>query len=480
MLWAVAAAVLRPIAEPDEGRYAEAAREMLVTGDWLLPRQGGVLYPDKPPGGYWLMAASMAVLGPTALAARLPALLAFIGLLALLWRTEGRREEAAPGLGPTAAWMTAACPLTVALAQLATLDMLLTFFTTAGILAGRRWLQGGPRAAAWAAGAALGYGFLVKGPVAWALPLAILAVAALADGRGRSLRRLLSPHFWAPLLAVGLSWYLVAAARVPELKDYWIGSELIGRVAGSHGRGKPVWYFPALALGITLPWAAWAAWRGYQRRRRGQPPPGDPEHRFYAIWALLPVVFFTLPASKQPAYLAPAVPGLALWLAQAWATPDARRLRLGLTAVLGATYAVVLVLLLSPQRSRSDDPFAAVLHAAGAGDWAGAQLNGWSYGLTYRLERADLQSCNPIPKAWQFAANGGNVTILHDAEDRITCGLDHLARSEPAFLFLRELHATPRLPAQLQAAAEARGLRYWEWLRIEDRRLLVNRPPPAR
>ncbi|MEO8056285.1 MAG: hypothetical protein ABI768_14090, partial [Acidobacteriota bacterium] len=72
-----------PLFEPDEGRYGEIPREMLATGDWVTPRLNGVLYFEKPPLYYWSVAASMAVLGPTELAVRLPGKLSAAGMVLL-------------------------------------------------------------------------------------------------------------------------------------------------------------------------------------------------------------------------------------------------------------------------------------------------------------------------------------------------------------------------------------------------------------
>lgn len=70
LLW-FATLSIRPLYEPDEGRYAEVAREMFVSGDWATPRLNGVKFFDKPPLQYWATAAAFAVFGVSEWSARL-------------------------------------------------------------------------------------------------------------------------------------------------------------------------------------------------------------------------------------------------------------------------------------------------------------------------------------------------------------------------------------------------------------------------
>ena len=468
---AAAAVLLRPLAEPDEGRYGEAAREMVQSGDFLLPRQSGVVYPDKPPGVYWMMAAAIAVFGPTAFAVRLPAFLALVVLVMLVHRrARSCLGEQAGGAAPL---ILAASPLVLVLGQLATLDLVLSAAVTAALLAGRRLLlEGGWRPAA-ACGAALGFAFLVKGPVGPALCLAVLLTTSLLEGRARAATRLLHPALWLPMAAVGLPWYLAAAAADPGLRDYWLGREVVGRLSSDvHSRSQPLWYYPALVVGIGLPWLLRPATASGRRA-----PVGDPaERRFHAVWAFLPVLLFSLPQGKQPAYYAPAVPGLALWLAAYWSAPALGRARRRIAAAWLALAAAALVWHLDPVRGRSEDGSADALRQHGADEaWRGAQLMSWSYGLSYRLERTDLESLGPQPKAWTYAADRGQAPPRLRHEKAFARAVELLAGDAPAFVLVHDPEEDGSNPAEFRRRLEAAGVDARELPARSESARFVNR-----
>jgi len=484
---ATALAAVRPLAEPDEGRYAEAAREILVDGR-LLPTQAGVPYPDKPPGAYWCMDGAFLLLGPTALAARLPALLALAGTL-LLVLAAGRRGPAGTSL--LAGLVLLSSPMALALGQLATLDMLLTTAVAAAVLAGHAWLHGGRRRSGLLAGLALGAGFLVKGPVAWLLPLAILLTTAVLERPRPPLRRLFHPVLWGPALLLGLPWYVVVVLREPGLLEFWLLRETVDRVASDlHRRAQPLWFFPALAAATTLPWLLWLLGRRL-RHGRCRPAPGAGLPPLWGVWAVLPILLFSLPQGKQPAYLAPALPGMALAMGALLARPG--RSRSGRTAGgvrprRATRLALILLLvdaaagawfLVDEERTRSHDAFAEVLLEGGADTWPGAQVMGWSYGLGFRLERADLVALGPPPPAWSWALETGRVQLPPTREERLAAAGTFLARTEPAWLLVHELHPRPELDAELATALETAGARAWVWRRTRRNLLLANRPLTA-
>ena len=311
--------------EPDEGRFAQIGKEMMASGDFLVPRLNGMEQFYKPPLVYWINAVGYRVLGVSEWTARLPSALAFLGTIWLTgwmgWRLGGRQ------LGWAAALILASMLEPYALGRQITLDTTLTFWVTAALTCLVRVGTGDQaKKSGFLFFLCLGLGFLAKGPMAWVVPLtAALAwtMALRAEGQ-----RLGLPWMKGLLLMIGvsLSWFVAVCWKYSELWKYFLGYELVERFASTtHGRSKPFWFFlPILAVG-TIPWTgflpglAWSAWR--KMRNRSLAP---------AQWALgaavaVPFAVVSCSGSKLLTYILPLYPPLALALA-AWLEKGTRSL----------------------------------------------------------------------------------------------------------------------------------------------------------
>jgi len=325
----------RHLFDPDEGRYTNVAHEMIQLDDWMVPH----LDPQrphftKPPMTYWAVASSFSLFGSNEWAARLPNALAF-ALTALLVYGIARRMQLADPFLAAGIWMTLWAP--VVGANVVTTDTLLTLFETlavygfvlSGLLEpGRAPRRSGLRLM-W-----LGFGlaFLTKGPPGL-LPLAAI-VGYLAWRRRPALPALLDPAGLALFALSGLSWYLVLVLRSPDLLDYFLVRETVGRVAtGQHHRnagwlGWLVVYPPTFLVG-TLPWVGIAAATWRARRRAGAASAMTPDgRRFQLLWFTVPLCIFVLSQSRLPLYVLPLFVPLALALAatlEAWTAQGRRR-----------------------------------------------------------------------------------------------------------------------------------------------------------
>jgi 4-amino-4-deoxy-L-arabinose transferase-like glycosyltransferase len=304
--------------DADEPAYAQAAREMLETGDWVTPHFNGRPRFDKPILFYWLIALSYRVFGVTEFAVRVWSALAAVILTAAIARAA--RKSFGPPADLLAGLAFTTNLLTALLARAAVTDMLLTLFVTLAILSGLEALAA-PPGRRWAvlAWAAMGAAVLVKGPVGLLIPGMALGGTLLVF---RELRRGLTCLFpWqgpALFAAITFPWYiLVLAANGWAFVEGFVIKHHLTRYSGvvsSHA--GPLWFYVPVALVGFFPWSGFlprALWQaGRVARRRAAPDRADRLLVACACWAVGVFAFFSLAGTKLPSYLFPAFPGLAL------------------------------------------------------------------------------------------------------------------------------------------------------------------------
>jgi len=300
----------RDLWEPNEPISAEAAREMALRGDWLLPTVNGEAFPEKPPLLFWgIRLASLPAGKITETSARIPSAGAGVCLVLAVYFLSRR------ALGFRGAFLAAlslaVSSFFVEQARYVQHDMLLLLGMTVGTLALFRIADGERPAGGWIALAALslGFGVLAKGPVALALPAFLIAADTLFE------RRIFRRWGWlilAGLLALlpPLVYYLVLIQRHgTEPLQVFLYLHNVNRFVEGFDHLHPWWFFlsrtPVDFLPVSLFVPAAALFR-----------PEDPERRRFLrrmwIWILVPLVFFSLSASKRPVYLLVALPAAAI------------------------------------------------------------------------------------------------------------------------------------------------------------------------
>lgn len=370
-----------PLANPDEGRYAEIPREMVASGDWVTPRLDGVPYFEKPPLAYWMVAACEEVLGPSEWSVRLaPALFALGGILATYGAA---RRIYGRDAGFWAAVILGTSLLYLALGHLLLIDVPLAALMGATLFcfilgvreepgAARRLLFYGLYASSALATLTKGLeGFLVTG--------AVMFLWLLVFNQWGRLRPFYLPSGIALFLAIAAPWHLLVASRNPGWAHFYFVYEHWERFTDKgHGRYQPFWFFaPIVVLGF-FPWTGflWSAFRealagGWARRRE------NADAWFFATWAAFIFLFFSASQSKLVTYILPVFPPLAVltgrWLAAALARPDAfARMRVGLRAfgflsgLLAAALCVAVLkpgLIRDPQQAKALAPYAFVIAA---------------------------------------------------------------------------------------------------------------------
>ena len=335
-VWLLATLGLRPLALPDEGRYADVARAMLgngemIGGDPWVPKLDGLPFFHKPPLFYWLDNLAMHVVGVNPFSGRFGSAVGAWLMGAALFLA--MRRWHGPRAATIALGVIATTPFFFLGGQYANHDMLVGGLITAAVLALARALEA-PSAplpkAQWrvdlrwlVAGWALcGFAILAKGLIGIVLPAFVIGPWLLAQGRWRQMLRLLHPLGLLAFAVIALPWCVAMQMRYPEFFDYFIVEQHFRRFAQSdfnnvHG----VWFFIVLLPLAALPWSLWLvpAARNLWAKRR------DPVVSLYAWWVVAIVGFFSIPSSKLIGY---ALPALAPWcalLALVIATPRVRK-----------------------------------------------------------------------------------------------------------------------------------------------------------
>jgi 4-amino-4-deoxy-L-arabinose transferase-like glycosyltransferase len=294
----------------DEGNNAEAAREMLVSGDWIVPTFNYALRTDKPALLYWLQNVSYRLVGTNELGARLPAATAALLVLLVTYEIGRRLYNSRTGL--LAAMILASTVNFCGAARFANPDTLLVLCTTGALFAfwcGQGWQT------PWSyvpMGACLGFAILAKGPVGVLLPLSVIGVFLLL---GRDWRLILDVR-WLPAavacLGVAAPWYVLVGTQTKFqfLKSFWL-THNVGRfqttMEGHYG--PPYYYLVCLLIGFA-PWCiflggvCWRALRSINEHRQAG--------RFLWCWIAVYFLFFSVSATKLPNYILPLYPAVAL------------------------------------------------------------------------------------------------------------------------------------------------------------------------
>ena len=360
------------ITDSDEAFYAEAAREMVEGGDWTTPQYNGQDRFEKPVLYYWLAALAYLVAGVSETAARFPSAMAGLVLVLTTYACARRWYDEATAL--LAGAITATSFGYIAVARLALPDLLLASFITLGTWAALNALvapsrvEPDPRRRWWllGAGAALAGGFLTKGPVGVVLPAIVVGPLAIwrcwtervsrPDGTGAGVTRLALDVGMLALVVLLLAgpWFaaMTATHGLSYLDRFFVAENVERFVTPRYNTPRPLWYYlPIVGAGL-LPWSPFMLvwWRPIrrlaQRARRLQAV-----EVWLVVWALAPLFFYSVSAGKQPRYILPILPPLAVLLARGISRrcprsgPNGERPRPDrLLAVAGVTSGTVLVI----------------------------------------------------------------------------------------------------------------------------------------
>jgi len=312
-----------PLTDRDEARFAEASREMLQRGDFVVPWFNGAWRFDKPVFIYWCQMASYQVFGENAFAARLPSVLFTTATALLLVRWGRKRMNAQTGF--LAGAMFVAGLHVAIIGRVATADMAMVFFSTLAVWSG--WELTRPENNSrkiwwWIFYITLALGFLAKGPVAW-LPLGGMMLGRAF--RKNSFRLPLNETVVGLVVAVALAalWGIPALTQTGgKYFDIGMGQHVFKRaiaVNDSHGLAGTLGFIALLPLYFVTFFASFFPWstRVPSALRRWWPERQRDDLGWYLLTqAALVFVVFSLVKTKLPHYTMPAFPCIALWLAR--------------------------------------------------------------------------------------------------------------------------------------------------------------------
>jgi len=347
------------LTDRDEGRNAEAGREMFDSGDHLTPTFNGELRVAKPVFLYWLMDRSYRLFGVNEFAARFPSALFGVGLILIHYLFLAHQRDRTIAL--FGALMLLLNLEILGLGRMALTDSVLIFFTTASLYG--FWLglhgEGGVRRWIWVFYVGMALATLTKGPVGFALPLIVAALYLTWTRRWLDYWQKGVPLAGMLLfLLLAAPWY--AAMFLVHGEAYASGAKAntIGRflspMEGHHG--TIFFYLPVLLLGF-FPWSAllpvplYRTLKDWYLIRRGRtqpdPTPGTSElDLFAALWVVGIFVFFTASSTRLPHYIGPLFPAAALLTTSYWCRclqdPTTKGIRGSIHLMMGVGYLLAI------------------------------------------------------------------------------------------------------------------------------------------
>ncbi len=369
-----------PLMDDADTIHAEAAREMVLRGDWVTLYADGIRYLEKAPFLYWMTAASYTVFGVHDWSTRLPMALAALALMLLVYRLGRRIYGGDGGFYAALAAGLAIGPYIYTRFLIPDLLVGVWLVVTFGLFLHSLRGEVPSRWACWGIAAASAANVLSKGLIGLVFPVGVICFYLLLTGNVRRLWRMHIVSSLLVFLALGAPWHILAAIQNPPVGQskgflwfYFVNEHFLRYIGERYPKDYdkvPLLVFWALTIVWMFPWAAFlpqalreAPWR-FRARRNGTSGNGLDERQranlVFGLWALLIVAFFSF-STRQEYYTLPALPALALllggWMQREDASaPDSAERRSGrisslVLAVIGVLAFATGMLLLAESKT---------------------------------------------------------------------------------------------------------------------------------
>ena len=327
-----------PLFDEDEGAYAEVSREMVETGNWLVPQKEYKPFFHKPPMIYWTQAISIKLFGVNEFSFRLPSALASTAWAFCIFIFVRRF------IGSSVAWMSVfflvTALLTNIVAKAAIADALLNLFITTTMLALYTHYETGKRNWLIVAYAGMALGFMTKGPIAIAVPVIVSALFYLIQKRFKLwLKMVINPLGWLIFLAIALPWYfaLIAEFGMDFVGEIFLVHNLGRFQSAMEGHSGPFFYYiPVIILGL-LPFSTIVFASFWKIKEQWRSDLG----RFLILWFGFVVILFSAAETKLPHYVIYGFVPLLIFMAQTAMTLR-RPLLLTLPPLLFSLFVLIL------------------------------------------------------------------------------------------------------------------------------------------
>ncbi|SHK64577.1 Dolichyl-phosphate-mannose-protein mannosyltransferase [Marinobacter antarcticus] len=318
---------LFPFADTTEPRYAEIARLMAETGDWITPWfEPGVPFWGKPPLSFWAQAAAIKIFGVSEFSLRFPSWLATLAMVWLVWRLA--RQLWSVQVAQWSCLVFATMALTYISAGAVMTDAFLALGTTLTLVSFCLVMSGESGLWRWLFFLGMVIGLLSKGPLALVLigiPIVLWLLLSWREATN-NLRRL--PWFRGTLMTALLvcPWYILAELKTPGFLDYFIVGEHIRRFldpgwagdlyGSAHDQPKGMiwmfWLWASFPWGIVALLSLTLAWLRGKRSGIVSKTISNPGVSFVLLSALAPMLFFTLAGNTLWTYILPSLPFTAI------------------------------------------------------------------------------------------------------------------------------------------------------------------------
>jgi len=298
------------VLETSEARYAEIAREMLRSGDFLHPRLLGILHYHKPPLTYILSTISLGLFGVNSLGARFFLLIAFITQIIFVYKIS--RLIFGGYIKPlNAAIIYSGLPLVIISVLNLTTDAFLNSFELIAIyfiirfykekkLIHLKWFY-----------VFLSLTFLTKGPVGLIFPLMMMGAFRIIYGRVLIKGKFKVLGAFSIFLLISLPWFIYLIIENKDLLNYFVFKHTVDRVsdASSFERSEPIYYYIVLFPLLFIPWAILFIKKTFERNIWKKLSSWK---NILLFWIIIPVLLFSMISSKLVFYILPIAPGLAI------------------------------------------------------------------------------------------------------------------------------------------------------------------------